>query len=88
MAGDDKDSKTKRALKAAGRSLMDSGDAEMSSAAGRGITPVSYKRGGKVRKTGLARLHSGERVIPRGKVKKVERMMKSKRMKMRGSGRS
>jgi hypothetical protein len=29
----------------------------------------SYKRGGKVRKTGLARLHKGEYVVPKGRKK-------------------
>lgn len=50
-------------------------------------TPVnlpSYRHGGKVRKTGLARLHKGEKVIPRGKVKKVE---KAARKMKRGRGR-
>jgi hypothetical protein len=31
----------------------------------------SYKRGGKVRKTGLAKLHKGEVVVPKGQAKKM-----------------
>ena len=41
-----------------------------------GATPPSYKKGGKVHKTGLARLHKGERVIPKSKVHKVEKAMR------------
>ena len=41
-----------------------------------GATPPSYKKGGKVHKTGLARLHKGERVIPKSKVHKVEKLMR------------
>lgn len=44
----------------------------------------SYRKGGKVRRTGLARLHKGEKVIPRGKVKKVERQMKKKSRRKAG----
>ena len=51
------------------------------------IGPVSYKSGGKVRKTGMARLHKGERVVPRGKVKRVEKMMRKGKMRMKASGR-
>lgn len=43
------------------------------------------KKGGKVRKTGPAYLHKGERVIPADKRKKVERLMK--RSKTRQTGR-
>jgi len=73
----------KSAARAAGKSLSDSGSKEMDRASRMGISPVSYKRGGKVRKTGPANLHRGERVIPRGKVKKVERMMKKSKMRMK-----
>jgi len=44
--------------------------------------PPSYKRGGKVRKTGLARVHKGEMVIPVGRGKK-----KGRGKKRFGSGR-
>ncbi len=52
----------------------------------------SWKTGGKIRKTGPANLHAGERVIPRSKVKKVERLMKNSKVRMtnkrkRSSGR-
>lgn len=53
----------------------------------RNVTPPQqFKRGGKVRKTGRAILHAGERVIPAGKVRRVERLMK--RAKMRKTDRS
>jgi hypothetical protein len=51
------------------------------------ITPAQYKRGGKVRKTGPAIVHRGERVIPKSKVKRVEKMMRSKNMRMKASKR-
>lgn len=35
----------------------------------------SYKKGGKVKATGLALLHKGERVVPKDQVKKVDRAM-------------
>ncbi len=38
----------------------------------------SYKKGGMVRKTGLARLHKGERVVPKAKVGKVNKMMQKR----------
>ncbi len=42
----------------------------------------SWETGGKIRKTGPANLHAGERVIPRSKVKKVERLMRKSKMRM------
>lgn len=36
----------------------------------------SYKKGGRVKKTGLAKLHKGERVIPRNKVRMVEKAVR------------
>jgi hypothetical protein len=44
---------------------------------------AAMKRGGKIRKTGVRELHKGERVIPAGKVKRVEKMMKRSKMRMR-----
>lgn len=76
--------KTASGLRAAGSSLMDSGRDEMDDS--RGITPVQYRKGGKVRKTGIALIHKDERVIPASKRKKVERLMK--RAKMRKTDRS
>lgn len=81
-----KNSKAAGGLRAAGQSLMDSGRDEMDNASSRGITPVSFKRGGKTRKTGLANLHKGERIIPRGKVKRVEKMMRKAKMRMKARG--
>lgn len=46
---------------------------------GRGLankTATSYKKGGKVKKTGLAKLHKGEVVVPKKKVKKLPRVMR------------
>ena len=73
----------KKGVKAAGRSLMDSGRDELDSAASRSITPVQYRKGGKVRKTGGAIVHKGERVIPKSKVKRVEKMMRKSKMRMK-----
>ena len=73
-----------RTLSAAGSSLSSSGsqmiDDSRYEAASR-IGPVSYKKGGRVKRTGLAKLHRGELVVPRKKVKRVKRAMK--RMKAR-----
>jgi hypothetical protein len=41
--------------------------------------PVSYKKGGKVRKSGLAMVHRGETIISRGKAKKSKRKTRPKR---------
>ena len=76
----------KARLKAGGESLSRSGDSmieDSRSSAAAGIHAVSYKKGGRVKRTGLARLHKGERVIPRSKVKRVEKMMKRSKMRMR-----
>lgn len=46
-----------------------------------GVSPVNaipaFKKGGTVKKTGLAKVHKGEKVIPASKVKKVEKAIKS-----------
>lgn len=76
-------SKTAGALRNAGSSLMDSGRAESSSAASDSIRPVQYRHGGKVRKTGAAVVHKGERVIPRAKVRSVEKLMKRAKLRMK-----
>jgi len=78
--------RVKSAAKAAGRSLSESGQRAISEArseAASRIGAVQYKRGGKVRHTGLAKLHKGERVIPAGKRKKVERMMRKEGMRFK-----
>jgi hypothetical protein len=46
---------------------------------------ASYKRGGKVKKTGPANLHKGEEVMTRGKAKRAKKAMR--KMKGRKSGR-
>lgn len=38
----------------------------------------SYKKGGKIRKTGIAFVHKGERMIPKAKVKSVEKAMRKR----------
>ena len=88
-SGSSGSSRLKKAIGSAGRSLSSSGQSMMADSgreAASNVHAVSYKRGGKVRKTGGANLHKGERVIPRGKVKKVERMMRKSKMRMK-SGR-
>ena len=78
-----KKSKAAGALRAAGSSLMSSGQDEMDRASSDRITPVAYRKGGRVRKTGPAVVHKGERVIPAGKVKRVEKMMRKAKMRMK-----
>jgi hypothetical protein len=41
--------------------------------------PDSYKRGGKVRKTGKAKVHKGERVLTGKQNREYERKLRSKR---------
>ena len=45
-----KDSKAAGGMRAAGSSLMKSGQSELNRSSGQGWSPVSFKRGGKVRK--------------------------------------
>jgi len=74
-----------KSIAAAGRSLTESAGKDASH-----IHPVDmneYRRGGKVRKTGLAKVHKNERVIPRGKVKRVEKLMKRNKIRMKARGR-
>ena len=78
------DRKSDRASTISGglRSIGDRQSQRSSEASSR-IGPVQYKRGGRVRKTGIAKVHRGERVIPAGKRKKVERLMKRAGMRMK-----
>ena len=76
-------SRWKSGLKSAGRSMQSWGQDEMRSVADSRISPVSYHRGGKVRKGGKARLLKGERIIPKGKTKRVEKMMRKAKMRMK-----
>jgi hypothetical protein len=50
------------------------------------VRPVSYKHGGKVRKTGQAKVHRGEVVIPADKVRKLRKALG--RTKKRGGRKS
>lgn len=80
------DDRLKDAAKTAGRSLSSSGQSMTRGAGGEAssrIGAVSYKKGGRVKRTGLARLHKGELVIPRGKVARAKSAMR----KMKSSGR-
>lgn len=81
-----KNSKTAGALRSAGSSLSASGQKMMQDSrdeAAAHVGPVQYRKGGKVRKTGPAIVHRGERVIPKSKVKRVEKMMKRNKMRMK-----
>ena len=84
-----KDTRTAKGLGAAGSSLSQSGKDESDRASQDRVSPTPYgfKRGGKVRKTGPAVVHRGERVIPRGKVKRVEKLMRKNKIRMKASGR-
>jgi hypothetical protein len=67
-----KGSKMASGLRAAGKSMQQSGQSQIEAArdqAARGAVP-SYKKGGRVKKTGLARVHKGEQVIPAHKAHK------------------
>lgn len=84
-SGSSSSSDKKGKTRAVGDALKSMGDRETdrANAISSSIRPVAYKRGGKVRKTGPAILHKNERVIPAGKRKKVERMMKRSKMRMK-----
>lgn len=80
-------SSTAKSLRSGGGGLSQAGQSMISDSrdqAASSIHPVQYHRGGKVRKTGPARLKKGERVIPVSKVKKVDRMMKKRGMRKTG----
>lgn len=80
---DSRSSSARAGLKSAGSRLSQTGSDMLDRAASERIAPVAYKRGGKVRKTGGAVVHKGERVIPKGKVKRVEKMMRKAKMRMK-----
>lgn len=69
-------------LSDSGRDMMDQARSDADARSGP-VSYGSYKRGGKVRKTGLARVHRGERVIPRKKVKRVEKAMRKSGIRYR-----
>ena len=78
----DRSKKLKSATREAGQGLQAYGAAEADRASSTRITPVAYRKGGKVRKTGPAILHRNERVIPASKRKKAERLMKRSGMSL------
>lgn len=74
-SGKAKDSKLKKGLQSAGKEMRDQGQAQIAAAESEAASRSdekspnssprfvdSYKRGGKIRKTGEARLHKGETV--------------------------
>jgi hypothetical protein len=80
-----KKSRAASGVRAAGQSLSASGNQMMSDSrddAASRIGAVSYRKGGKTRKDGVANLHKNERVIPASKRKKVERLMKRNGMSL------
>ncbi len=79
-------SKTKDSLRGAGSALSSyaSQESDRASDIAQSIRPVSYKRGGTVKRTGLARVHKGELVIPRGKVKRAKKAMRKAGRKSSG----
>ena len=82
-----KDSRAAKGTRAVGKGLSAAGDRMLSSSRDDStsrIGSVQYRKGGKVRKTGPAVLHKNERVIPAGKRKKVEKLMKRSKMRMKG----
>ena len=79
------DTNTASGLRAGGESLAKSGQAMMASAradaaanANRPSSIPGYRKGGTVRKTGLAKVHRGELVIPKNKARKVKKLLKRK----------
>lgn len=73
----------KGGLAAAGQSMSERGTAMIDSVRDGAMAdmnrqnPVpSYRKGGSVRKTGLARVHKGEFVVPAKKARKAKRMLK------------
>ena len=92
-SGNSTDRSYKNGLKGAGAAMQKSGNDQISAARDQAAansnrqTPM-YHKGGKVRKTGTARLLKGEYVIPRGKVKRVRKLMKTRGMKSTRTRRS
>lgn len=87
---DNKDTRSwKAGAKAAGQSLSQMGQSDIREAAAElaykdpGVR--SYRHGGKVRKTGIGKLHRGEVVIPAKTVRKVKKALKRATSK-RGKG--
>ena len=79
----------KKGLKAAGKSMSAWGQGMLSNVAEEAgsrsaETAPSYRKGGKVRKTGLIKAHRGEEVVPSKDAKKVRRFLKRRKGK-RGS---
>ena len=84
----DRSKKLRSATREAGQGLQAYGAAEADRASSDRITPVSYHKGGRVKKTGPAVLKRGERVIPASKRKKAERLMKRSGMSLTNKNRA
>ena len=67
---------------ASGLSSMGKDETDRAEKIGENIHAVAYKRGGKVRKTGPAIVHRGERVIPASKRKKAEKVLRKAGMSL------
>lgn len=74
--GDDAKNLGLQALAARSQKKVEEGAKE---AAGGGSGAVSLKKGGRIPKTGIYRLHKGEEVIPADKVKRIEKKRKATR---------
>ena len=79
-----KDSSSAGKLRSAGSSLSSAGSSESdrSSEMTASIKPVAYRTGGRVKKTGPAVVHRGERVIPASKRKKAEKVLRKAGMSL------
>ena len=64
-----------------------SDESDRASSISQSIRPVQYRAGGRVRKTGPAVVHRGERVIPASKRKKAEKVMRRAGMRLTNKGR-
>jgi hypothetical protein len=73
-----RDTKIGSGLRSAGASMSRSGTSAIEAVRQQEAAHAvpSYKRGGMVRKTGLARVHRGEIVVPRHRVKRAKRAMR------------
>ena len=43
--------------------------------------PISYKKGGRIKRTRVIKVHSGEVVLPKKEVKRLEKLIHSKTRK-------
>ena len=43
--------------------------------------PISYRKGGRIKRTGVVKVHAGEVVIPKKEIKRLERLIHGKTRK-------